>query len=81
MVIHLAHGQSNSSGLTGCGNGIIDFFSLSLDNAFLISVRQNKISENIDPYGFVLVKYLLSDIGHGYLISCTKLGLIIIIFP
>lgn len=29
---------SMSSGRTGCGSGIIDFFSVSLDNAFLISV-------------------------------------------
>lgn len=38
-----AYGQSSSSGLTGCGKGMTDFLSLSLDNAFLISVEHRHI--------------------------------------
>lgn len=38
-----AYSYSMSSGLTGWGRGIIDFFSVSLERAFLISVvKENK---------------------------------------
>lgn len=33
---------SMSSGLTGCGSGMIDFFSVSLDRAFLMSATREE---------------------------------------
>lgn len=42
MVIHLAHGQSNSSGLTGLFSGIMLFLSLSRERAFLMSTSIKK---------------------------------------
>lgn len=33
---------SMSSGLTGCGSGMIDFFSVSLDRAFLMSAGERQ---------------------------------------
>lgn len=35
-----------SSGLTGWGSGMMDFFSVSLDKAFLISATGNKKKKN-----------------------------------
>lgn len=45
MVVRLARHQSNSSGLTGCGIGTIDFFSTSRASAFLISITEVKRSQ------------------------------------
>lgn len=36
---------SMSSGLTGCGSGMMDFFSVSLDSAFLISAGKRETSQ------------------------------------
>lgn len=42
-MIHLAYGQSSSSGRTGWLNGTMLFFSVSRDRAFLISSKENKM--------------------------------------
>lgn len=46
---HKSHGHSRSSGLTGCGSGITDFFSTSRERAFLISVHRNNDNSNAVP--------------------------------
>lgn len=45
---------SMSSGLTGCGSGMIDFFSVSLDRAFLISAKRKKLNQDFFKPSFSL---------------------------
>lgn len=40
-----------SSGRTGCGSGMMDFFSVSLDKAFLMSAAKPQATQQVSHLG------------------------------